>query len=142
MPFVYFGFLIVMAVWLFWALVWAVMLLAWPIALLIAGVLGWRALGKRSGASTRSGSRSAWCRTARTEPARGNGSVPETNSAFAAYRQEAMNRLDEEQEKFREFLQRLRRSRDRQEFDRYMAARRASRPAPAIIDGDARATGA
>lgn len=135
MPFVYFGFLIVMAVWLFWALVWAVMLLAWPIALLIAGVLGWRALGKRSGASARG----AWCRAARTETARGNGSVPETNSAFAAYRREAMNRLDEEQEKFREFLQRLRRSRDRQEFDRYMAARRAGRPAPPIIDGDARA---
>jgi tRNA A-37 threonylcarbamoyl transferase component Bud32 len=50
-----------------------------------------------------------------------------------------MNRIDEEQEKFREFLQRLRRSRDRQEFDQYMAARRSGRPAPAIIDGDARA---
>jgi uncharacterized protein DUF2852 len=135
MPFVYFGFLIVMAVWLFWALVWAIMLLAWPIALLIAGVLGWRTLGRRWSASWRSGS----CRKARMQAPRGNGSVPESNSAFAAYRQEAMNRIDEEQEKFREFLQRLRRSRDRQEFDQYMAARRSGRPAPAIIDGDARA---
>ena len=45
-----------------------------------------------------------------------------------------MIRLDEEHGKFREFLQRLRRSRDKQEFDAFMAGRRGR---PAITQGDA-----
>ena len=56
------------------------------------------------------------------------------NSAFADYRRETMARLDEESAKFREFLQRLRRSRDKKEFEAFMAGRRGR---PAITQGDA-----
>lgn len=132
MPFVYFGFLFVMAVWLFWviawALVWAIVLLAWPVALLVAGIMAWRAYGRRWSTRSKDG------RTARAaaSAARGNGSVP--NTAFDDYREDRLNRLDEEQDKFREFLQRLRGSRDRKEFDQFIAARRGR---PPMIEGDA-----
>ncbi len=55
------------------------------------------------------------------------------NGAFEAYREETMRRLDEESAKFREFLQRLRRSRDKQEFDAFIDGRRGR---PAITQGD------
>jgi hypothetical protein len=53
------------------------------------------------------------------------------NTAFDDYRRETLSRLDEESAKFREFLQRLRRSRDKQEFDRFMAERRPRPSLPA-----------
>ena len=42
-----------------------------------------------------------------------------------------MSRLDEESAKFREFLARLCRSKDKQEFDRFMAGRRPRPRLPA-----------
>ncbi len=50
------------------------------------------------------------------------------NSAFDAYREETMNRLKEEQRAFGDFMERLRRARDQEEFERFMAERRNSRP--------------
>lgn len=49
------------------------------------------------------------------------------NEAFDEYREETLKRLEEEQREFREFLQRLRKAKDKQEFDQFMAERR-SRP--------------
>ena len=56
---------------------------------------------------------------------------PETsgNVAFDEYREETLNRLDEEQREFRDFLDKLRAAKDRAEFDQFMADRR-NRPAP------------
>ncbi len=42
-------------------------------------------------------------------------------------RRDACGALDEEQRKFREFLDGLRKSKDKEEFDRFMADRRARR---------------
>lgn len=62
----------------------------------------------------------------------GLGGMAETgNSAFDSYREETMRRLeeerrrlDEEQREFHEFLRNLRKARDQEEFDRFMAERR------------------
>ncbi len=51
------------------------------------------------------------------------------NRAFDEYRTETLNRLEEEQREFREFLQRLRMAKDKAEFDQFMAERR-NRPEP------------
>lgn len=132
MPFVYFGLVFMMMAWLFWivawAIVWGIVMLAWPIAVVLGGVALWRAF---VGRAWRARFNSPF-RPRSASPARRDG--PVANSAFEEYRAETLRSLDEEQGKFREFLDRLRRSRDRQEFNAYMAARRGR---PAIIEGEA-----
>jgi hypothetical protein len=46
------------------------------------------------------------------------------NRAFDEYREQTLKRLEDEQREFREFLERLRFAKDRQEFDQFMAERR------------------
>ena len=46
------------------------------------------------------------------------------NRAFDEYRAEALRRLEDEQKEFTEFLDRLRKARDQNEFDQFMAERR------------------
>ena len=46
------------------------------------------------------------------------------NRAFDEYRDETLKRLEEEQREFRAFLDRLRRARDKAEFDQFMDERR------------------
>ena len=46
------------------------------------------------------------------------------NQAFDDYRAETLRRLEDEQREFQEFLVRLRKARDKQEFDQFMAERR------------------
>ena len=127
MPFVYFGFVFAMMVWLFWALAWivvaATVMLAWPLALLLAGSVLWRAMRHRS----------RRLQDARSEALR---HATSRNSAFEAYREETLHRLDEESATFRAFLERLRKSHDRQEFEAFMAARR---PRPALPPANAAA---
>jgi hypothetical protein len=57
---------------------------------------------------------------------------PSGNRAFDEYRTETLNRLEEEQREFMEFLDRLRHAKDKAEFDQFMADRRArpENPAP------------
>jgi hypothetical protein len=56
------------------------------------------------------------------------------NRAFDEYRAETLRRLEDEQREFMEFLDRLRRARDRAEFDQFMAERRRPQgPAPQEI---------
>ncbi|PZQ99431.1 MAG: hypothetical protein DI533_01780 [Cereibacter sphaeroides] len=45
------------------------------------------------------------------------------NTAFDAYKNETLRRLEEEQEAFETFLQRLRDAKDKQEFDAFMEQR-------------------
>ena len=53
------------------------------------------------------------------------------NSAFDEYKTETLKRLEDEQSEFREFLNRLRTSKDRAEFDAFMNERRSDGdPAP------------
>ncbi len=49
---------------------------------------------------------------------------PSGNAAFDEYRAETIRRLEEEQREFMEYLDRLRRAKDKAEFDQFMADRR------------------
>ena len=53
--------------------------------------------------------------------------APSGNRAFDEYREETLKRLEEEQQEFVQYLERLRRAKDKAEFDQFMADRR--RPA-------------
>ncbi len=57
------------------------------------------------------------------------------NSAFDAYKQETLRRLEEEQDNFQAFLKRLRDSKDKVEFDQFMAER--DKAASQEVDGEA-----
>jgi len=46
------------------------------------------------------------------------------NSAFDAYREETLKRLEDEQNAFQSFLQNLREAKDRAEFDEFMNSRK------------------
>jgi hypothetical protein len=46
------------------------------------------------------------------------------NHAFDEYRADTLRRLEEEQKEFTEFLERLRKARDKTEFDQFMAERK------------------
>jgi len=62
------------------------------------------------------------------------------NSAFDAYKTDMLRRLEDEQEAFEAFLQRLRDAKDKQEFDQFMDERKsdASQASAADVDGAAR----
>ncbi len=55
------------------------------------------------------------------------------NSAFDAYKAETLRRLEEEQDSFEAFLQRLREAKDKAEFDQFMADREKNKT---DADGD------
>ena len=52
------------------------------------------------------------------------------NTAFDAYKADTLQRLEEEQENFEAFLQRLRDARDKAEFDQFMDERAAAANTP------------
>ncbi|MGL4310171.1 MAG: DUF2852 domain-containing protein [Paracoccaceae bacterium] len=54
------------------------------------------------------------------------------NTAFDAYKAEMLKRLENEQEAFESFLQRLREAKDKQEFDRFMDERATKAAEPAV----------
>ena len=57
------------------------------------------------------------------------------NMAFDAYKADTLQRLQEEQDSFEAFLQRLREAKDKAEFDQFMADR-AKKSAKEDIDGE------
>lgn len=72
--------------------------------------------------------------------------LPTGNTAFDAYRAETLRRLEEEQEGFLTFLDRLRAAKDKSEFDAFMADRhrpvpRKPNPAPRAAEPARRAPG-
>jgi hypothetical protein len=94
-------------------------LLAWPLGLLMLGFLA--ATGRL--AMFRTMPAGQWFNL---RPARGSGFAMwggSGNAAFDAYRRSELTRLEEEEREFRSFLERLRRARDKEEFDRFMAER-------------------
>jgi hypothetical protein len=60
---------------------------------------------------------------------RGFGPPSSGNRAFDEYRMETLRRLEEEQIEFKDFLDRLRHAKDKDEFDQFMAQHR-QRPTP------------
>ena len=98
-------------------------ILFWPLGLALLAYMIWsRKMSCRShGTSCRRRSR-------HSHMTRNTG-----NAAFDAYKNETLRRLEDEQEKFEAFLQRLRDARDKAEFDQFMEER--AKPA-ATDDGD------
>lgn len=88
-------------------------ILFWPIGLAILAYLIWsgKLMCSRNGHSLRS-----W----RARAGLGGSSG---NAVFDEYREETLRRLDEESREFRAFVERLRRAKDKEEFDRFMAER-------------------
>lgn len=109
----------------------------WPVGLALLAYMIWgkRMFGKSCGHSrhhdhSRSWGRD-WGRSDRTA------FRPSGNASFDAYKSETLKRLEEEQEAFETFLQRLRESKDKKEFDSFMEDRaRLAREADAEA-GDA-----
>ena len=87
-------------------------ILFWPIGL---AILGFLLFTGRLGGNC-SGDWDGW----RSRMRRGRSSG---NAAFDEYREETLNRLEEERREFAMFMERLRRARDQAEFDRFMAER-------------------
>ncbi len=86
----------------------------WPVGL---GILGYMIWSKRMTCGHRYHARQSF---------RSSG-----NSAFDAYRDETIRRLEDEQAAFRDFVARLRAAKDKAEFDQFMAERaQATNPAP------------
>jgi hypothetical protein len=82
----------------------------WPIGLAILLYMIW---------SNRMGCKS-WNRTHRNHRMAGRTG----NTAFDAYREETLKRLEEERDAFVQFLDELRSAKDRAEFDQFMTRRR------------------
>jgi hypothetical protein len=98
----------------------------WPLGLLVLALAMWRGrmlcCGFGFGHWNDHVDRSAPPREG-TVPLRTSG-----NRAFDTYRAETLKRLEEEQRSFREYLERLRQSKDRAEFEQFMQQRRAQQP--------------
>lgn len=62
---------------------------------------------------------------------------PTGNRAFDSYKAETLRRLEEEQEAFEAFLQRLRTSKDKTEFDAFMEDRARANTAQDVTEADA-----
>ena len=56
------------------------------------------------------------------------------NRAFDEYRTETLKRLEDEQNEFKDFLNRLRHAKDKAEFDQFMAERRSRPTPPPVVD--------
>jgi len=89
-------------------------ILFWPIGLALLAYMIW---SKRMFTNLRAGRRPHTARNA----FRASG-----NTAFDTYKADTMRRLEEEQDAFEAFLQRLRDAKDKAEFDRFMDERDAS----------------
>jgi hypothetical protein len=91
--------------------------LVWPLGLAILGYMIWS--GRMGWGCKRGEGRETWSR----------GDAATGNTAFDAYREATLKRLEEERAAFADFLGRLRRAKDQAEFDQFIEQR--SRPAPA-----------
>ena len=112
----------VLAFWVFWPLGLAILAF-----LVFSGRLrgcGPHGAGRWHNMEGRAEGRGGWCGGGRGKWNRAPGSG---NAAFDDYRAETLRRLAEEQQEFVAYLERLRRAKDKAEFDQFMADRR-SRP--------------
>ncbi|MEQ8816438.1 MAG: DUF2852 domain-containing protein [Thalassobaculum sp.] len=87
----------------------------WPIGLAVLAYLFWSG---RMGCWKRS--RGQWWHGEKRSSAGGGTG----NSAFDEYRAETLKRLEDEQKEFVDFLERLRKAKDKAEFDQFMAEQR------------------
>lgn len=108
-------------------------LLFWPVGLAVLAYLAWTGRLQSMRDSGREWARGPgqW-RNLRQDAKRWGGRRPAAtasgNEAFDNYREETLRRLEEEQKEFVDYLERLRRARDKAEFDQFMADRRGRPP--------------
>ena len=88
-------------------------ILFWPIGLAILAYMIWS--GKLM-CSRKSGNWKSW-------KARSGMMGSTGNAVFDEYREDTLKRLEEESREFGSFVDRLRRAKDKEEFDRFMAER-------------------
>ena len=75
------------------------------------------------------GNKKAWRSYFKEEAQRFQSGFASTgNDAFDAYREETLNRLEEEAKEFQSFLKRLRDAKDKAEFDQFMSERKQVQP--------------
>ncbi len=98
----------------------------WPVGLAVLGYLAWTG---RLGAM-RHEARGQWHNMRRQAGKRFNASG---NEAFDEYRADTLRRLEEEQKEFVAYLDRLRKARDKSEFDQFMSERNGRTSGP-IVD--------
>jgi hypothetical protein len=99
----------------------------WPAGLALLGYMIW---------SKRMFNRSSSCgsrRMQRMDQMHRGAWMSSGNSAFDAYKTETLRRLEDEQQAFDAFLQRLREAKDKQEFDAFMQDRAKGVQAPASV---------
>jgi len=99
----------------------------WPVGLAILGYMIW---------SKRMFNRNSSCNGRRMHRMHRHGyTMSSGNSAFDAYKSETLRRLEDEQQAFESFLQRLRDAKDKQEFDAFMEDRARAASAPVVAEG-------
>lgn len=86
----------------------------WPAGLALLAYMIW---------SKRMFNKSERCGARRASYRKSHGFNSSGNSAFDAYKAETLRRLEDEQENFEAFLNRLREARDKSEFDQFMDER-------------------
>jgi len=86
-------------------------ILFWPLGLILLGYMIWS--GRMACSHKR---KSTWLNRSRATG----------NSAFDAYRQDTLRRLEDEQTAFEGFLGKLRQAKDKAEFDQFMDERRSA----------------
>lgn len=129
-----------MAAWV--ALMVVSFVVFWPLGLAILGYMIWsgrmrcRNKGKvaafnATGFGMGKGGPGRWYR---------GGFTTSGNRAFDDYREETLNRLQEEHEEFQSFLEKLRHARDKSEFDQFMADRTKRAEAEEVDDTQAKDT--
>jgi hypothetical protein len=104
----------------------------WPLGVALVAYLFWsRRMGcwNRKDVDHWRGKGERWMRSR----GQGFGFSSSGNRAFDDYKAETLRRLEDEQQEFFEFLDRLRKSKDQAEFDQFMADR-ARRTPPAATD--------
>ncbi len=104
-------------------------ILAWPVGLALLAYMIWSKRMFSGSCATRRHSHSAH-RTHWKAAVKSSG-----NNAFDAYKAETLRRLEDEQDQFEAFLQRLREAKDKAEFDQFMDDR-ARRAAEETSDDD------
>jgi len=99
----------------------------WPIGLAILAYMIW---GKRMFGKS--------CTSQRRNAMHMSGFASSGNTAFDAYKAETLKRLEDEQDAFSGFLERLREAKDKSEFDAFMDERaRKRRDETRAADGEA-----
>jgi len=113
--------------WAWITLMILLFVIAWPLGLILLAYLIWeKKMFSRSCGQARHRDHSHY----------DSASQDTGNTAFDNYKSEALRRLEEEQAAFEAFLQRLRNSKDKSEFDAFMEDRARSTAAADVADQD------